>query len=147
MIYKEKPQEYNPKFDVVSCFVEYDGEILLLHRQDNKPQGNTWGAPAGKVDTGEQILDTMVREIIEETGIVIAPEQLSYFGKFYVKYPEFDFNYHIFSTRMDKQHDITISRKEHKEFRWMTPEDALKMTLVPDMDACIKEFYNLLDCD
>lgn len=143
MIYKEKPPEYNLKFDVVSCFVEYDGKILLLHRQDNKPQGNMWGAPAGKVDEGEELLETMVREIVEETGLIIPQQKISYFGKFYVKYPEFDFNYHIFSTLLDEQPIVTINRKEHKEHRWMTPEDALKIQLVPDMDACIKEFYKI----
>ncbi|MEI6118972.1 MAG: hypothetical protein WCP92_07315 [bacterium] len=41
MLYKEKPADFNPKFEVVSCFVEYKNEILLLLRQDHKPQPNT----------------------------------------------------------------------------------------------------------
>ena len=70
MIYKERPKNFNPKFDVISCFVEYDGEILLLHRQDHKPEGNTWGVPAGKVDKGESLLEAMTREIQEEIKYV-----------------------------------------------------------------------------
>jgi 8-oxo-dGTP diphosphatase len=84
MIHKERPQNFNSKFDVVSCFVEYNGEILLLHRQDYKPEGNTWGLPAGKVDSGENFLESMVREIQEETGFVLPSSQLSYFGKVFV---------------------------------------------------------------
>ena len=87
MIYTEKPQEFYSKFDVVSCFVEHNGEILLLHRQDHKPQGNTWGVSAGKVDGGEQVLEAMVREIYEETGFKLVPSQLAYFGKLYVFRP------------------------------------------------------------
>ena len=50
MLYKEKPENFTPKFEVVSCFVEYNNKILLLLRQDHKPEPNTYGVPAGKVD-------------------------------------------------------------------------------------------------
>ena len=50
MISRTKLENFNKKFDVVSVFIEHDGEILLLHRQDHKPQGNTWAMPAGKVN-------------------------------------------------------------------------------------------------
>jgi len=50
MISKHIPENFNPKFEVVSCFVEYEDEILLLRRQDHKPEPNTYGVPAGKID-------------------------------------------------------------------------------------------------
>ncbi len=50
MISRNKPENFTPKFEVVSCFVEYNDEILLLLRQDHKPEGNTYGVPAGKID-------------------------------------------------------------------------------------------------
>ena len=39
MISTAEIENFNKKFDVVSVFVEHDGKILLLHRQDHKPQG------------------------------------------------------------------------------------------------------------
>ena len=143
MIYRDKPSNFDPKFDVVSCFIEYNGEILLLHRQNHKPEGNTWSVPAGKVDEGEKILETTVREIQEETGFKIPPSQISYFGKVYVKYPSYDFVYHIFHTKLNQQQKVTINHKEHKDFRWISPENALKRPLIQDLDACIKLFYKL----
>ncbi len=141
MIYKKKPQNFNSKFDVVSCFVQYNGEILLLHRQDYKPEGNTWGVPAGKVDDGETISEAMIREIQEEIGFVLSSSQLSYFEKVYVRYPDYDFIYHIFNTELDQRQKVTINRTEHKDFKWILPKDALKMPLIQDLDACIKLFY------
>ena len=141
MIYKKRPQNFNPKFDVVSCFVEYNGEILLLHRQDHKPEGNTWGVPAGKVDAGESLLEAMTREIQEETGLVLPSSQLSYFGKVFVKYPDYDFVYHICHTKLDQIQKVAINHTEHKDFRWISPENALNMPLIQDLDACIKLFY------
>ncbi|MCF7831735.1 MAG: NUDIX hydrolase [Candidatus Pacebacteria bacterium] len=141
MIHKEKPENFNSKFDVVSCFVEHDGEILLLHRQDHKPQGNTWGVPAGKVDDGQEILETMIREIQEETGFMLPSSELSYFGKVFVRYPEYDFVYHMYHTELNQRQDVVISQQEHKDFKWISPKKALEMNLIQDLDACIRLFY------
>ncbi len=143
MIYEKCPQNFNPEFDVVSCFVECYGEILLLHRQDHKPEGNSWGVPAGKVDYGENVQETIVREIREETGFVLPSSQLSYFEKVFVKYPDYDFIYHIFHTKLNDRQKVAINRTEHKDFRWLSPENALNMPLIRDLDACIKLFYKL----
>jgi 8-oxo-dGTP pyrophosphatase MutT (NUDIX family) len=49
MIFKKQPDNFIPKMEVVGCFLENDGEFLILQRHDNKPQGNTWGLPSGKL--------------------------------------------------------------------------------------------------
>jgi 8-oxo-dGTP diphosphatase len=143
MIYKNKPQEFNSKSEVVGCFMQYEKEILLLHRQDYKPEGNTWGMPAGKVDSGENVLETMIREIQEEIGIVLPASKLNYFKKIYVKYPSHDFIYHIFHNTFETRPEIKLNPKEHKDFRWISPEKALALPLVTDGDACIKLFFRL----
>ncbi|MFA7245326.1 MAG: NUDIX hydrolase [Candidatus Magasanikbacteria bacterium] len=143
MIYQEQPEDFNPKFEVVSCFVDYEGKILLLHRQDHKPEGNTWGVPAGKVDEGEKILDTIVREIREETGLEIPSSKISYFGKVYVKFPNYDFVYHMFDTKLTIKPQITINNTEHKDYKWISISEALEMPLIQDLDDCIKLFYKI----
>lgn len=143
MIYKEKPNTFNPKFEVVSCFLENEGKILLLHRQNHKPQGNTWGVPAGKVDEGEEISESIIREIKEETGIKIQNKDIIYDTKLYVKYNDYDFIYHIYSSSLDKKQEVNINLKEHKNFKWETPENALNMNLIEDLDKCIELFYKI----
>jgi 8-oxo-dGTP diphosphatase len=141
MIFKERSQNFNPSFNIVSCFAEHDGEILVLHRQDHKPEGNTWGIPAGKVDDDEEIADAMAREIQEEAGYKLSSSQLTYFGKVFVKYPEYDFVYHIFHAELDQRHKVAINQNEHKDYQWISPENALNMPLILDLDKCIKLFY------
>lgn len=143
MIHKEPPENFLPRFEVVSCFIEVDGEILFLRRREDKSEGNKWGVPAGKIDQGEDELKAIAREVWEETGLTLPHEQIAYFNKVYVRYPDYDFVYHMFHTRLDDQPDVAISKAEHQAFCWATPQDSLAMDLVLDEDACIKLFYRI----
>jgi 8-oxo-dGTP pyrophosphatase MutT (NUDIX family) len=142
MICIEKPKEFDAKFEVVSCFLEHDGKILLLHRQDSKPQGNTWGVPAGKVDEGETREDALVRELEQETGNAYSACPI-YFKTVFVRYGNYDFIYHIYYMQLAEKISIEINPKEHKDYCWVSPEEALKLRLIEDEDACIKMFYNI----
>lgn len=52
--------------------------VLLLQRGPNaKFAQGMWDLPVGKSDPGEPVTDTAVRELYEETGITVKPEQLS----------------------------------------------------------------------
>jgi len=141
MIYLSPPPDFNPKFEIVSCFVECCGKILLLHRQDYKPQGNTWGVPAGKVEKGESPEEALKREVFEETGILLKDQ--AFFKTVYVRYPEYDFIYHIFHCSLDEKPAVKIRNKEHKDFCWISPKEALKLPLIQDLDACIRLFYKI----
>lgn len=141
MIYEEMPGDFDSAFEVVSCFVEHNGKILLLHRQDHKPQGDTWGGPAGKIDEGEDIHEAIRRETEEETGIFL--KDPIYFKKLFVRFPEYDFVYHIFHEMLDELPEVKLCKTEHKDFNWISPRDALGMNLILDEDFCIKLFYDL----
>lgn len=50
--------------------------IMLLRRKDN---GN-WEFPGGKVERGEHPVETGVRELYEETGVWVLPDELAFIG-------------------------------------------------------------------
>lgn len=139
MIFLEKPENFDSKFEVVSCFVEYDWEILLLLRQDHKSEPDTFWVPAWKVNLWENINDAILREIFEETWLEI--NEISYYKKVFVKYPNYDFEYHIFHTELDKLQNIKINIDEHKSYIWLSPKEALSERLILDEDECIRMFY------
>jgi 8-oxo-dGTP pyrophosphatase MutT (NUDIX family) len=141
MIFRECPSGFESKFEIVSCYVENNGDILILHRQDHKPEGNTWGLPAGKVDEGEDIITAMLREIEEETGIKKQANDLEFLDTLYVKYPEYHFIYHMFKMILDEHPQITLSSKEHKDYQWSQPASILDLPLVRDLDSCIEISY------
>jgi 8-oxo-dGTP diphosphatase len=143
MIYLTEPENFTPKFEVVGCFIEHDGRILLLKRHPEKPQGGTWCVPAGKLDAGEEAMAAIIRETEEETGHVIDPSRLVHVKKTFVTYPTYQFVYHVFKTELDERPEVAIKADEHTEHKWVTPEEALAMDLIPDEDACIKLTYDI----
>lgn len=141
MLYEEKPDFFNPKFEVVSCFIEYNNRILLLLRQDHKNEPNTYWVPAGKLMNWEKRDEAILREILEETNIKL--DNLNYFKKLYVQYPTYEFIYHIYYKKIKKNPKIKINPEEHKNFIWRNPHEALKENLIQDLDTCIKMFYKI----
>ena len=143
MVFLIAPEQFNPRFEVVSCFLEYDGEILLLQRQDYKPEGGTWGVPAGKINEGETPNLAILREIFQEVGLNVSEEEMSYFQRVFVRYPNYDFIYHIYHLQLRNKPVVKINPEEHKAFKWVSPANALEINLILDLDACIKMFYKI----
>ncbi|OGO28441.1 MAG: hypothetical protein A2Z16_09340 [Chloroflexi bacterium RBG_16_54_18] len=50
-----------------AALIEKDGKILLVRRA-NDPMRGLWTLPAGFIDAGEDPIDAVVRECLEETG-------------------------------------------------------------------------------
>lgn len=143
MIYKNLPEKFNTKFEVVSCFLECQGEILLLQRHGEKSQGGKWGVPAGKIDLGEDEKTAVLRELREETGLAISENQVNHRQKLYVRYPEYDFVFDIFLAKLDNRPEVVLNSEEHTGFKWLSPKDALALDLILDEDECIKMTYNI----
>ncbi|XP_003747217.1 8-oxo-dGDP phosphatase NUDT18 [Galendromus occidentalis] len=51
------------------------GEVLLMQEAKQSCAG-TWYLPAGRVEPGEQIIEAVRREVLEETGLVFQPQSL-----------------------------------------------------------------------
>jgi len=144
MIYNEQPKDFVSDVEVVGCLIECDGKILLLHRHDHKPQGGKWGIPAGKMDaTDNDRKIATLRELKEETGLTLNIDDLIYRKTFFVSYPEKNFIYHYHSVNLKEMPEIILSEKEHKDFSWVTLNEALEMPLIMDEDYCLKDYYGI----
>jgi len=143
MIHRTMPKKFNPKFEAVGSFVQCNGEIILLHRQNHKPQGGTWGIPSGKRDDGENPLDTVCRETAEETGVVIPRDEMKFFQTIYVRFADYDFVYHMYHAELENKPEIKISDSEHKAAKWISPKDALDLPLIEDLDGCMQLFFGI----
>ncbi|GAB48983.1 NUDIX hydrolase [Mobilicoccus pelagius] len=58
---------------VVAIVRDDEGRILLIHKTDNEK----WALPGGGHEPGESIIQTVMREVKEETGYDVAVETLT----------------------------------------------------------------------
>lgn len=144
-VYLEPTPQFKPRFEIVTVYLEHEGQILLLHRQDNTSQGNKWGIPGGKIENNESPKQAVIREFKEETGIDLSNHSLEALKPVYIEYDQkIHFVYHAFRTTLQTNPaDVKINFNEHKGFTWVTPSDALKMNLLQDEDTCILKDYCL----
>lgn len=140
-LYLERPSTFHPRFAVAGCFVMCREEMLLLLRKVDKNHGGTWGMPSGKVEAGETPDVAVVREIREETGIVLQRSP-KLFRTVYVCYPEFDFVYHIYAIQLEEKPLVQLETAAHCDYRWVGIDSVLHsgMPLVPEQDTCVQMF-------
>lgn len=135
---------------IVACHIIYDGKILYVKRNPNKPQGNKWGSVAGKKEEGESNLDAIKRELKEEVGLEFKDKDFKYLKtwnvvfnspKKGVKYNSF--SYCLYKIELDYLPKIILRDEELVNYAWFTPQEALRQSLVEDEDGVLKDIYNL----
>lgn len=53
--------------------VVIDGTKVLLVRRGNEPLKGEWSLPGGALEVGETLQQGVLREVLEETGVTVAP--------------------------------------------------------------------------
>lgn len=130
-VYLLPPSDFKPKFQAVGCFCDYQGQILLLKRNSDVVEGNTWGIPGGKIDKDELPRAAAVRETFEETGLnVDSVTDLKEMRKHYIRLAHFDFVFHMYRIRAAEPYKIRLAPKEHQEYQWLTVPQILELALI-----------------
>lgn len=68
-----------PRVGVGAVIVE-DGALLMVERA-KPPRAGLWAVPGGKVRWGERLKDAVVREVAEETGLIVEVGDLIWSGE------------------------------------------------------------------
>lgn len=142
IVFQDPPKNFAPRMEVSICFIKDGDRVLFLKRQYNKPEGNTWGIPGGKLDPGETAKKAVIREVSEETGIELDGSKVRYFGKVYAKSETNEVILHVFETTLKNQPEVTINPKEHQDYQWVTLDESLSLPLIPGEEECIELFYS-----
>ena len=58
-----------PRPEVAVGAIAVDAERLLLVRRGHGPAAGLWSVPGGRVEPGEMLVEAVVRELAEETGL------------------------------------------------------------------------------
>lgn len=128
---------------VVRILIENkNGEILLT----KSPRwGNVWIMPGGHVELGEKLVDTVVREGREETGLNLKPIDFMSWGEFIGSIGPKDHPWLAHVIYFDVyckviKGKIKLQKKELSEYKWVKPQEALRMNLAKSWSTSLNDF-------
>jgi 8-oxo-dGTP diphosphatase len=108
------------KVNVVAAVIEDKGEFLCVQRGFNKYDyiSEKFEFPGGKIEEGETLEMTIIREIQEELNMKIVPiEQLRTVEH---TYPNFHLTMHVFRCTCESR---MLELTEHISFSWLRKEE------------------------
>lgn len=142
-VHRHAPAHFNPEVHVAGCFLIVKDKFLILLRHPNKPQGETWGIPSGKLKKGESPLHALIREVEEEIGLHLNPKKVIETATLHVEHTDLHFCYHLFYIILPKKPDINLNLHEHTDYKWVSRKEASKLDLIGGGQDSIDYFFNL----
>lgn len=118
--------------------------ILTLGEHKERPEKSFKpDLPGGLVDPGETEHDAVVREINEETGIVIDKKQLAmvYSSTQFVANESKSVSKHLFTVRLVNNAEVKLSW-EHSSYEWVSLEKLMHTELRSFYDEAIKYCFS-----
>jgi 8-oxo-dGTP diphosphatase len=94
----------------VAFLVDARGHVLLQLRDEHAPRAaNVWGMVGGGVEEGEDYDSAMRRELLEETGIEVAAEDLALWLETRFAYSDGEHSdYRVYAGRVDLTDDDIV---------------------------------------
>jgi len=141
-------QHYKIPESVLVVIYTADLDVLLIERAD---KSGYWQSVTGSKDTlDEPLMETAVREVAEETGIVVDDRKPSsiprknlrdwYLSNIYEIYPVWRYRYapgithnteHVFGLLVPNDIPITLSPREHVQYQWLPYREAADQCFSP----------------
>lgn len=128
-IYETAPQGFVPKVEASGCYLKCQNKTLWLRRSPSKMEPGTWGVPGGKLEPNETPLQAGLRELYEETSIVLKSSELRYVTKLYIRKNYLVYVYHMFAATLKEQPPVRLSA-ENDDYKWVTVSELVALPLI-----------------
>ena len=132
-------------FGVVAALIEHDGKFLFVRENRTKHQTHDhgkWNHPAGWIEVGENPIDGVKREVLEETGFDFTPTGVLgvYSLARDLRAVDGSIHHHIKLVFLGKTSAEPVSaiHDDVSEIRWFSPEKIYAMDGNTLRDADIK---------
>lgn len=121
---------------IQKCIIVRDGgKILALKRVvDDHSRGGAWDLPGGGYEQGEEVIEAINREVMEEVGLMAKTLTPIYFTNRLGIKTGFFAGETVFATTYvctDWEGEVQLS-DEHVEYKWITPEEFLTLEFGTD---------------
>lgn len=118
------------------CLIHKDNRYLLQDRIKDDWKGFT--LPGGHVEMGESIVDSVIREMKEETGLLVENPKLCGVKQFPIKGDSYENGRYLVFLFETSGFSGELTSSEEGKMHWVSKEDLKKVNLVSDFDDLIK---------
>ncbi len=118
-----------------------NNDDYLVIKRARAPRKDFWDLPGGFVEPGETALDTLIREIKEETGLAVEP--ITYLGTYPSVYGETGIHTLATSYLFESQTRDVILSEENNEHAWCKLDTMPEMAFI-DCENAVKDLQKLL---
>lgn len=131
------------RLSVKMLVLDKDGRCLLLKRSmSSKGNPGKWDLPGGKIDSGENFDEALLREVSEETGISVSIHRV--LGTAESELRKVRVIYLILEGHLESG-QVRLS-SEHDDYIWVNPQELPKMNLADQFQQFAKS-YSLTRCE
>ena len=103
-------------------FENEQGQILVLRRHPQKPEGGLWGIAGGKLEAGEDSSVAAIREAKEEIGVAVNPADVQIIHRHARQDGTVKVFFDTYRLKvMAADITLAIDRREHTEHQWADP--------------------------
>lgn len=120
--------------EVGCAIIERSGKLLIAQRHDHDHLGGYWEFPGGKKEKHETIEECLVREAMEELGVVIKPRR--HLREITHAYPEREIR--LFFWLCDWL-DKDPQKIDCQDFCWVLPRELKNFKFPPADDGLIED--------
>ncbi|HHY74101.1 MAG TPA: 8-oxo-dGTP diphosphatase [Bacillus bacterium] len=122
---------------ITNCVLRNGNKILLLQ----KPRRGWWVAPGGKMELGESVKESVIREYLEETGITLKNPMIK--GIFTINIKEDDkviSEWMMFTFVADQYDGVNLDESREGKIKWHAIDEVLQLPMAPG------DYYILEHC-
>lgn len=119
------------------------GEILVLHRRGNVPEGNFWGLVGGTVEE-ENVFDSLAQKVKQEIDVDVNQNEVEKLRIFEWNNPNVTF--HSYRLAVSNDRAVNLNHEGHTEYAWVTPDELYKnYPLMKGLYDIIEKIYSIND--
>lgn len=125
----------------VACFIVAKNKILTLKRSPEEIEGGKFGLIGGGINRGEKPLESIIREIFEETKLTVQSDQLIHLRTYKLPFNGEDVLFDCYKLELDAEFTPQLDPNESENYEWITLKD---LQLKENLVSGLRELISLL---